>query len=326
MNQTTTLILIAGAAGLGYYLYTKSQSSGNAGTGTVGGGTSDTSGGSGTPATGDTSQTLASIYSKMSALPQASSQLGPDDWGALFTQVSGIQYPASMLVMGNNSSAPIDHGHLLGRAGSLCQGQHGDVRSPKAVGGVKMQTTLLLVAFAGLVWWLSTQASSSGAPTGTGVPSGAPQTGTTDSGTGGSNGTTSSSGTQAPQQVTTGSVLPPPSAPVPPANPIQTGVPIQTAGTLAGLYSLISNAAEPGSLKSAGEWNLYLGQAWYEFSFATGIGAPAQNAIPDPADVFVPLYPGFDGSQLMDLPTYWSAASAYLKQNAGLSGFGSWAV
>lgn len=52
-------------------------------------------------------QSLASIYSKMAAAAGAGTMKSPDEWGDLFTQVSQIGYPASILVMGNNSEAPM---------------------------------------------------------------------------------------------------------------------------------------------------------------------------------------------------------------------------
>jgi hypothetical protein len=106
MNNTGLIVLLLAGGGLAYYLITRSS-----GTVTSSGGTSTTTGTTGSTGSGTgtsaTTPSLASIYALMQALPQATQQLGPDDWGVLFTHVSGIQYPASILVMGNNSSAPI---------------------------------------------------------------------------------------------------------------------------------------------------------------------------------------------------------------------------
>lgn len=192
-------------------------------------------------------------------------------------------------------------------------------------GGVmgRMNTTLLLIAAAGLAVYLlhqsATVASNSSTATG-GSPSGVPTSG-------GPQGTTPSGSPPPEPVIQPGAVLPEPAVPPPPAYPIQTGVPIQTRGKIQGLYTNISYLNPPGFQQTAAGWNQALQMAVSSYQFATGDLSIVPS--PDPMQLFGSIA-GYDGSQLMDLPTYWAAASVYLKNTVGLSGIRSgirsWAV
>ena len=190
-------------------------------------------------------------------------------------------------------------------------------------GGVMgRMNTLLLIAAAGLAVYLLHQSANAAATSG---GSGAPSVfGSSPSGaTGGPQGMTPSGSPPPEPVIQPGAVLPEPAAPPPPAYPIQTGVPIQTHGKIQGLYTNISYLNPPGFQQTAAGWNQALQMAVSSYQFATGDLSLVPS--PDPMQLFGSIA-GYDGSQLMDLPTYWAAASVYLKNTVGLSGIRSWAV